>query len=50
MALSRVVSSQGVMLVGLVGSSLDPKIDMKYAGTVDVQHEYNRLLVLLGER
>ena len=42
-ALSRVRSLQGVMLVGLVRSSLDPKMDKHYGGTLDVQREYNRL-------
>ena len=43
LALSRVRSLQGVMLVGLVRSSLDPKMDKKFVGTVDVQREYSRL-------
>lgn len=42
-ALSRVRSLQGVMLVGLVRSLLDPKMDKKYGGAVDVQHECVRL-------
>ena len=42
-ALSRARSLQGVMSLGLVRSSLDPKMDKKSGGTVDVQREYCRL-------
>ena len=41
-ALSRVRSLQGVMLLGLVRLSLDPKMDKKFGGTLDVQREYCR--------
>ena len=42
-ALSRVRSLQGVMLVGLARSAFDPKQDRKFGGTLDVHREYERL-------